>query len=134
MAKRLLSIAMLPIVIATFLMLDCSILSAEGFHYGSGYNYPYDVPVYGQRFGGGSIQGYNQNPYASGSFKAPDLLNDPLFQAEHKFDSRFPGRYNAADRVKYRNPETETEIQWWTFPRVVWTVVNSRVSPTSNCG
>lgn len=40
--------------------------------------------------------GFNGNvyyPYQYGSFKAPDLLDDPYFRARHKFDSRYPGRY-----------------------------------------
>ena len=106
MANRLLSMAVLPVLIAAFFAMNCSDVPAEGFRYGSGYSYPYDIPVYSQRSGGGSIYGYHFNPYASGSFEAPDLLNDPLFKAQHKFDSQFQGRYSAKDRVKYRNPQS----------------------------
>ncbi len=46
---------------------------------------PSGVPFYGY--------GYYNDPYQFGSFRAPDLMRDPYFKAEHKFDSRFPGRY-----------------------------------------
>ena len=103
MKSRLLALATIPVVIAAMFAFDCSDVSAQGFSYGSGYSYPYDVPVYGNRFSGGSIYSNVYNPYASGSFKAPDLLDDPLFQAQHKFDSHFPGRYSNADRVRYQH-------------------------------
>ena len=103
MKNRLLSLAAVAVVIAASFAFDCSNVSAQGFSYGSGYSYPYDVPVYGNRFSGGSIYGYTNNPYASGRFKAPDLLDDPLFQAQHKFDSHFPGRYSSKDRVRYQH-------------------------------
>lgn len=49
--------------------------------------------------------GYVYNPYGRGRFEAPDLLNDPYFQAEHKFDSHFPGRYRA-DRTRIERKRT----------------------------
>ncbi len=109
MKNRLLSLTAAPVVIAAVLAFDCSDVSAQGFSYGSGYSYPYDVPVYGNRFSGGSIYGYTYNPYAGGSFKAPDLLDDPLFQAQHKFDSRFPGRYSREDRVRYQHSRPSSQ-------------------------
>ena len=48
--------------------------------------------------------GYSYDPYAGGSFRAPDLLNDPLFRAEHKFDSHFPGRYSRRPPMTWRHP------------------------------
>ncbi|MGB7343366.1 MAG: hypothetical protein WBD20_04095 [Pirellulaceae bacterium] len=105
MANRILSFAFFPVVVAAILTFDVSDISAQGFSYGSGYSYPYDVPVYNNRFNGGNSFGYVYDPYASGSFKAPDLLNDPLFQAQHKFDSHYPGRYGAQDRVKYHHSQ-----------------------------
>ena len=105
MANRLLSLAVLPVLIAAFLTLNCSDVSAEGFSYNNGYSYPYDVPVYGNRFSGGSIYGYTYDPYASGRFKAPDLLNDPLFQAQHKFESHFPGRNGRPTQLNYHNSQ-----------------------------
>ncbi|MEM6690101.1 MAG: hypothetical protein AAF664_11780 [Planctomycetota bacterium] len=98
MKDRLFPLIAVSIFIFSF---EGSEMPAQGFSYGSGYSYPYDVPVYGNRFNGGSVMGYVYDPYASGRFKAPDLLNDPLFRAQHKFDSHFPGRYSAEDRVKY---------------------------------
>ena len=103
MKNHPLSLAAVPVVIAAVIAFDCSDVAAQGFSYGSGYSYPYDVPVYGNRFSGGSIESYTYDPYASGRFKAPDLLNDPLFQAQHKFDSHFPGRYRSEDRVRYQH-------------------------------
>lgn len=55
------------------------------------------VPVYGY--------GYSYDPYAGGSFRAPDLLDDPLFRAQHKFDSHFPGRYSRRPPLVLRHPE-----------------------------
>jgi hypothetical protein len=36
---------------------------------------------------------YVYDPYTSGSFRAPDLINDPYFRERHRYDSAFPGRY-----------------------------------------
>ena len=105
MANRLLSMIVLPVVAAVCLSLNCSDVSAEGFRYTNGYSYPYDVPAYGNRFGGGSIYSYVYNPYAGGNFKAPDLLNDPLFQAQHKFDSQFLGRYKQKPQLVQQGPQ-----------------------------
>lgn len=46
--------------------------------------------------------GYVHDPYARGSFEMQDPLNDPLFQAQHKFDSQFPGRYSADQKRQYQ--------------------------------
>ncbi len=47
--------------------------------------------------------GYAYDPYRHGSFRAPDLLNEPYFRAQHKFDSQFPGRYSGRPRLQLRN-------------------------------
>jgi len=117
--SRHLSFAAVPVVIAAVLAFDCSDTFAQGFSYGSGYSYPYDVPIYGNRFSGGSIYGYTYDPYASGRFKAPDLLNDPLFQAQHKFDSQFPGRYSKEDRLRYHHPRPSSRPRGGLF-RAFW--------------
>ncbi len=46
------------------------------------------------------FDGYGYDPYRYGSFRAPDLLDDPYFRERYRYDSRFPGRH--ADR--YRAP------------------------------
>lgn len=33
---------------------------------------------------------YVYDPYTSGSFEAPDLLNDPYFRERHRYQSHFP--------------------------------------------
>ncbi|EMI16329.1 secreted protein [Rhodopirellula maiorica SM1] len=57
---------------------------------------PYGYPFYGY--------GYIQDPYQTGSFRAPDLLDDPYFNARHKFDSHFPGRYSRRPPLEFRHP------------------------------
>ncbi|TWU15436.1 hypothetical protein [Allorhodopirellula heiligendammensis] len=52
------------------------------------------IPYYGY--------GYAYDPYRHGSFHAPDLLNEPYFRAQHKFDSQFPGRYSRRPRLQLR--------------------------------
>ncbi len=65
--------------------------SSFGFSIGIGNYSSYGYPGYGYldpyRFGG-----YGYDPYRYGSFRAPDLLNDPYFRESHRYDSRFPGR------------------------------------------
>ncbi|KAA1258817.1 hypothetical protein LF1_13410 [Rubripirellula obstinata] len=46
--------------------------------------------------------GYVYDPYARGTFEMQDPLKDPLFQAQHKFDSRFPGRYSPSQKRRYQ--------------------------------
>ncbi|MCG8649651.1 MAG: hypothetical protein MI861_07450 [Pirellulales bacterium] len=46
--------------------------------------------------------GYVYDPYLRGRFKAPDLLDDPYFRYQHKFDSHFPGRYNRRPPLQLR--------------------------------
>jgi len=53
------------------------------------------VPYYGF--------GYALDPYRGGSFRAPDLHDDPFFRAQHKFDSHFPGRYRSGSRLQFRH-------------------------------
>ncbi|QDT05503.1 hypothetical protein K227x_39030 [Rubripirellula lacrimiformis] len=84
----------------------------SGSSYGSGYslrgnptyNRPSDRGGFG--YGGNGSFGYPgaypsngfgtlYDPYARGSFVAPDLMKDPYFQYQHKFDSRYPGRYSS---------------------------------------
>jgi hypothetical protein len=55
------------------------------------YNYPYPGQFNPYRF-----DSYLYDPYQSGSFEPPDLLNDPYFRERHRYDSHFPGR-------RYRN-------------------------------
>lgn len=54
-------------------------------------------PGYGYGFGGPSYfdayRFYGVDPWRTGRFRAPDLLDDPYFRAQNKFNSRFPGRY-----------------------------------------
>ncbi|GAA4473159.1 hypothetical protein [Novipirellula rosea] len=57
---------------------------------------PYGYPFYGY--------GYVYDPYQTGSFRAPDLLDDPYFNAQHKFDSHFPGRYSRRPPLEFRHP------------------------------
>ncbi|TWU59977.1 hypothetical protein Poly51_02500 [Rubripirellula tenax] len=38
------------------------------------------------------FDGFGYDPYRYGSFRAPDLMQDPYFQWQHKYDSAFPGR------------------------------------------
>ena len=52
-------------------------------------------PIYGYSTVGSIAPyglGYVNDPYQSGSFKVPDLLDDPLFIEQHRHESRFPGR------------------------------------------
>ncbi|WP_419194424.1 hypothetical protein [Novipirellula herctigrandis] len=62
----------------------------------SGHRYQaYTYPVYGYSTVGSVAPyglGYINDPYQSGSFKVPDLLDDPLFIEQHRHESRFPGR------------------------------------------
>ena len=51
------------------------------------YNYPRPGSFDPYRF-----DNYVYDPYRSGSFRAPDLLNDPYFRERHRYDSHFPGR------------------------------------------
>lgn len=64
-----------------------------------GYGYGYGGNAIGFGFGlsspvpvAGSPLLYD--PWATGRFQAPDLMDDPYFRAHHKFDSRYPGRYS----------------------------------------
>lgn len=52
---------------------------------------PYGYPAPGQ-FNPYRFDSYIYDPYQSGSFEAPDLLNDPYFRERHRYDSQFPGR------------------------------------------
>ncbi|GAA5507701.1 hypothetical protein [Novipirellula caenicola] len=67
----------------------------HGRNHGDIHN-PYGYPFYGY--------GYINDPYQSGSFRAPDLLDDPYFNARHKFDSHFPGRYSRRPPLEFRHP------------------------------
>lgn len=51
------------------------------------YNYPRPGSFDPYRF-----DSYVYDPYRSGSFRAPDLINDPYFRERHRYDSHFPGR------------------------------------------
>ena len=51
------------------------------------YNYPRPGAFDPYRF-----DSYVYDPYRSGSFRAPDLINDPYFRERYRYDSHFPGR------------------------------------------
>lgn len=59
--------------------------SYGGYGWGTGYGISTAKPIAGSPF--------LYDPYATGRFRAPDLMDDPYFRARHKFDSRYPGRY-----------------------------------------
>lgn len=54
-------------------------------------------------YGGYGYGGYSYDPYRGGSFRAPDLLDDPYFRAQHKFDSHFPGRYSRRPPLQWKH-------------------------------
>ncbi|MDG2224412.1 MAG: hypothetical protein P8L85_23725 [Rubripirellula sp.] len=62
-----------------------------GMGVGVGSYPPYNYPRPGQ-FDPYRFDSYVHDPYRSGSFEAPDLLNDPYFRERHRYDSAFPGR------------------------------------------
>ena len=77
--------------------------ASVGVHTGAGHyanhgrvglGYPGGYPFYGY--------GYVYDPYQTGRFKAPDLLNDPYFRAQHKYDSHFPGRHSRRRPLFFR--------------------------------
>lgn len=68
----------------------------NGITFRSGNVGTYGYPLYGF--------GYYQDAYASGRFKIPDPLNDPIFRAQHKFDSHFPGRRYTRPRLQPTYP------------------------------
>lgn len=55
--------------------------------------------------------GYVYDPYNRATFEMQDPLQDPLFQAQHKFDSRFPGRYTPKQKREFQ------QNMWKTFQR-----------------
>ena len=65
-----------------------------GHHGRAGLGYPGGYPFYGY--------GYVYDPYQTGRFKAPDLLNDPYFRAQHKYDSHFQGRRSRRQPLLFR--------------------------------
>ncbi|WP_146524642.1 hypothetical protein [Novipirellula artificiosorum] len=98
-------------------------VSAQGRYRGGGHPHSYSSrPAYrggGMRMGIGigSYRGYGystfgsvapyglgyvNDPYQSGSFRVPDLLDDPYFIEQHRFDSRYPGRRD--DPRRRRSP------------------------------
>jgi hypothetical protein len=70
--------------------------SAFGFSIGIGSYPPYGYPRVGD-FNPYRFDSYVYDPYRSGNFEAPDLLQDPYFREQHRYDSQFPGR-------RYREP------------------------------
>lgn len=66
----------------------------RGYRGHSGFRDFNRIPYYGY--------GYAYEPYRHGSFRAPDLLNEPSFRAQHKFDSKFPGRYSRRPRLQLK--------------------------------
>ena len=62
-----------------------------GFSIGMG-SYPaYNYPKPGQ-FDPYRFDNYTYYPYQFGSFREPDLLNDPYFRERTRYDSAFPGK------------------------------------------
>jgi hypothetical protein len=57
------------------------------------------------------FDGNAYDPYQGGSFRAPDLLDDPYFRERHRFDSRFPGRYRTPKVVGRPVPATRYRSQ-----------------------
>jgi hypothetical protein len=55
-----------------------------GYSVNGGYGYPGAFPAGGY--------GYLYDPYATGRFRAPDLMDDPVYQYQTKFNSRYPSR------------------------------------------
>lgn len=62
-----------------------------GMGIGVGSYPPYNYPRPGE-FNPYRFDSYIYDPYQSGSFEPPDLLNDPYFRERHRYDSHFPGR------------------------------------------
>lgn len=86
--------------------LPCSVASAQhrgpslfGFGIGIGNYSPSGLYPPGV-FDPYAFDGRAYDPYRYGSFKAPDLLDDPYFRERHRYDSHFPGRYRG--RVQHR--------------------------------
>ncbi|WP_144059834.1 hypothetical protein [Rhodopirellula sallentina] len=104
MVRHTLSIAAI-LTVFVLCINDSANVQAQGFSR-SGYGYGYGVPMYPTRFGAGSPMGYVYDPYASGSFEPPDMHNDPMFRAQHKFDSHFPGRYRRNQPLELRGSVT----------------------------
>ncbi|TWU37735.1 hypothetical protein Q31b_45240 [Novipirellula aureliae] len=70
-------------------------MAFQGYGYQSYGNGSRGYPIYGYSTIGSVApygMGYVNDPYQSGSFKIPDLLDDPLFIQQHRYESRFPGR------------------------------------------
>ncbi|KAA5547292.1 hypothetical protein FYK55_02535 [Roseiconus nitratireducens] len=64
--------------------------ASSGISIGIG-SYPYyNYPRPGQ-FDPYRFDNYVHDPYITGRFRAPDLLNDPYFRERHRYESRFPG-------------------------------------------
>ncbi|MCM2373157.1 hypothetical protein [Aporhodopirellula aestuarii] len=105
MARHTLTTVAFSIVAALFLVVDVSRASSQGFSR-SGFGYGYSVPMYNTRFGAGYGMGYVYDPYATGSFEPPDLLNAPMFRAQHKFDSHYPGRYSHHRPLEFKESVT----------------------------
>lgn len=93
MARHTLSTVAFSVVATLLFVVEVSPASSQGFSR-SGFGYGYNVPMYHTRFGAGYGMGYVYDPYATGSFEPPDMHNDPMFRAQHKFDSHYPGRYS----------------------------------------
>jgi hypothetical protein len=61
-----------------------------------------------------AFDGRAYDPYRYGSFRAPDLLDDPYFRERHRFDSRYPGRYRG--RIDRRVPAVQQSRRAPTHP------------------
>lgn len=74
--------------------------TSAGISFGFGsypyYNYPRPGEFDPYRF-----DSYVYDPYRTGSFRAPDLINDPYFRERYRYDSHFPGRRKPALVLRY---------------------------------
>ena len=61
---------------------------------GGGYGYPGSFAGYG----------YSYDPYATGRFRAPDLLEEPIFQAQHRYESAYRGRRGRRPKLQFKHP------------------------------
>ena len=86
-------------------VIHCSTASGQGYfqrHAAGNYSRSPSIGVFGigtntgagyppyVYFDPNGFNPYVYDPYTSGSFQAPDLLNDPYFRERHRYQSHFP--------------------------------------------